>query len=33
MLLKADQWKDYTCLDAGNGEKTGAVERHRLKKT
>jgi Predicted SAM-dependent methyltransferases len=21
MLLKADQWKDYTCLDAGNGEK------------
>ncbi|NLH64365.1 MAG: SAM-dependent methyltransferase [Erysipelotrichaceae bacterium] len=21
MLLKADQWKDYACLDAGNGEK------------
>lgn len=21
MLLKADQWEDYTCLDAGNGEK------------
>ena len=21
MLLKADQWKDYTCLDAGDGEK------------
>ncbi len=21
MLLKADQWKDYTCIDAGNGEK------------
>lgn len=21
MILKADQWKDYTCLDAGDGEK------------
>lgn len=21
MILKADQWKDYSCLDAGNGEK------------
>ena len=21
MLRKADQWKDYTCIDAGNGEK------------
>ncbi len=21
MLLKADKWKDYSCLDAGNGEK------------
>ena len=21
MLVKADQWKDYTCLDAGGGEK------------
>lgn len=21
MLLKADKWKDYACLDAGNGEK------------
>lgn len=21
MLLKADEWKDYACLDAGNGEK------------
>ena len=20
MILKADQWKDYSCLDAGNGE-------------
>ena len=21
MLLKADKWKDYSCIDAGNGEK------------
>ena len=21
MILKADQWIDYSCLDAGNGEK------------
>lgn len=21
MLLKADEWKDYSCIDAGNGEK------------